>query len=544
MDVISMILMLLVAVILSRVVISILPLPLPLVQIALGALLAGLTDLGISLDPDVFFLLFLPPLLFLDGWRIPKEGLLRDRRTIAALAFGLVVFTVLGVGLFIHWMIPAMPLAVAFALAAILSPTDPVAVSAIAPNVPMPKRLQHILDGEALLNDASGLVCMRFAVAAAMTGAFSLGDATMTFVWLVLGGVASGAGVATAVNSVKSALARRYGEETGPEILISLMIPFAAYILAEKIEASGILAAVAAGIVMSFHEQSGQAQVSTRMRRAVVWDTVLFTLNGVIFVLLGEQLPKIIDSAVKAVTEAGHHEPLWLLVYVLAINVALVVLRYLWVWVSFWLTLYREGGKKAQIPSWRLVGVTALAGVRGTVTLAGILTLPLLLPDGSAFPARDLAVFLAAGVIIGSLVLASIGMPVLMKGLTLPPEPLHEREEDAARRAGAEAAIRAVEAMQQKLGEAGGNAEIYTSAVARVMEIYRDRLARLSHYETSGDEKSKQFQQIERQLWLAGIAAERAEIVKRMRGRALPEEVGARLIREIDLVEARLNGSW
>ncbi|MDN3710710.1 hypothetical protein QWZ10_00640 [Paracoccus cavernae] len=146
--------------------------------------------------------------------------------------------------------------------------------------------------------------------------------------------------------------------------------------------------------------------------------------------------------------------------------------------------------------------------------------------------------------IIGSLVLASIGMPVLMKGLTLPPEPLHEREEDAARRAGAEAAIRAVEAMQQKLGEAGGNAEIYTSAVARVMEIYRDRLARLSHYETSGDEKSKQFQQIERQLWLAGIAAERAEIVKRMRGRALPEEVGARLIREIDLVEARLNGSW
>ncbi|MDN3710709.1 sodium:proton antiporter [Paracoccus cavernae] len=346
MDVISMILMLLVAVILSRVVISILPLPLPLVQIALGALLAGLTDLGISLDPDVFFLLFLPPLLFLDGWRIPKEGLLRDRRTIAALAFGLVVFTVLGVGLFIHWMIPAMPLAVAFALAAILSPTDPVAVSAIAPNVPMPKRLQHILDGEALLNDASGLVCMRFAVAAAMTGAFSLGDATMTFVWLVLGGVASGAGVATAVNSVKSALARRYGEETGPEILISLMIPFAAYILAEKIEASGILAAVAAGIVMSFHEQSGQAQVSTRMRRAVVWDTVLFTLNGVIFVLLGEQLPKIIDSAVKAVTEAGHHEPLWLLVYVLAINVALVVLRYLWVWVSFWLTLYREGGKR------------------------------------------------------------------------------------------------------------------------------------------------------------------------------------------------------
>ena len=149
------------------------PVPLPLVQIVLGAAIGSVASAHVELKPEIFFLLFLPPLLFLDGWRIPKEGLLRDRNAILQLALGLVVFTVLGVGFFIHWLIPAMPLAVAFALAAILSPTDPIAVSAIASRVPIPKRLMHILDGEALLNDASGLVCMRFAVAAALTGAFS-----------------------------------------------------------------------------------------------------------------------------------------------------------------------------------------------------------------------------------------------------------------------------------------------------------------------------------------------------------------------------------
>lgn len=166
---------------LARVLPHWLPLPLPLVQIALGATIAGVFGQGVTLDPHLFFVLFLPPLLFLDGWRIPKDGLFRDRRVVLQLALGLVVFTVVGIGLLIHWMIPAMPLAVAFALAAILSPTDPVAVSSIAARSPIPKRVMHILEGESLLNDASGLVCFRFAVAAAMTGTFSLVSASRPF---------------------------------------------------------------------------------------------------------------------------------------------------------------------------------------------------------------------------------------------------------------------------------------------------------------------------------------------------------------------------
>lgn len=177
------------AVVISGVAVRALPfaIPTPLVQIGMGAVIAGFSDRAVRLDPDIFFLLFLPPLLFLDGWRIPKEGLLRDKGIILELALGLVFFTVVGMGLFIHWLIPAMPLPVAFALAAIVSPTDPVAVSAITERVPIPRRLLHVLEGESLLNDASGLVCFRVAVAAAMTGAFVVTHAALTFLWLALG---------------------------------------------------------------------------------------------------------------------------------------------------------------------------------------------------------------------------------------------------------------------------------------------------------------------------------------------------------------------
>src|SRR5690606_9789177 len=168
------------------------PVPTPLVQIAFGAVIAAVSHYEVRLDPEIFFLLFLPPLLFLDGWRIPKEGLLRDKGMILELALGLVFFTVVGMGLFIHWMIPAVPFAVAFALAAIVSPTDPVAVSAITERISIPRRVMHVLEGESLLNDASGLVCFRFAVAAALTGAFSLLSAAVTFVQLAVVGVAVG----------------------------------------------------------------------------------------------------------------------------------------------------------------------------------------------------------------------------------------------------------------------------------------------------------------------------------------------------------------
>ena len=174
MDPVMVVLFLVFAVVVSGLLSRMLPvaIPRPLVQIALGVAIGLVAHLRVELDPEIFFLLFLPPLLFLDGWRIPNDELYKNRATILELALGLVVFTVVGAGLLIHAMIPAMPMPVAFALAAVLSPTDPIAVSAIAERVHVPKRMMRILEGESLLNDASGLVCLRFAIAAALTGTF------------------------------------------------------------------------------------------------------------------------------------------------------------------------------------------------------------------------------------------------------------------------------------------------------------------------------------------------------------------------------------
>jgi len=515
-------------------------LPLPLVQIALGAFIASVANLGVKLKPDIFFLLFLPPLLFLDGWRIPKEGLFRDKGTILELALGLVVFTVVGVGYFINWMIPAMPLAVAFALAAIVSPTDPTAVSAIATRVPIPKRLMHVLEGESLLNDASGLVCMRFAVAAALTGTFSLLDAVGTFLWLAIGGIAIGVGVTWIASVAKNWVSRHFGEETGSQILISLLIPFGAYLLAEHLHCSGILAAVAAGITMSYVEQSGQALAVTRVRRSAVWDFVQFTASGIIFVLLGEQLPQLVTGAARVVREAGHHEPIWLVVYVVATTLALAVLRFIWVWTSLRFTLFRAAlkGQNPYVPSWRLIAATSLAGVRGTITLAGVLTLPLTMNDGSAFPARDLAIFLAAGVIIVSLVAASFSLPFLLKGLELPPEPSQQEEEDRARIAAAEAAIQAIEQAQHHMGEGRSDADLYTDAGVRIMALYRQRIDGRS---ATGKEASlaRKIDEIERRLRLTGLRAERTEIYRIARARRLSDETARKLVRELDLLESR-----
>ncbi len=546
MSIITASLILLLAVVLSGQIARLLPLavPVPLVQIALGAVLA-LFHIDVELDPEIFFLLFLPPLLFLDGWRIPKEGLFKDKSTILELALGLVIFTVLGVGLFIHWLIPSMPLAVAFALAAIISPTDPIAVSAIAAKTPIPKRMMHILEGESLLNDASGLVCMRFAVAAVLTGSFSLFEAAGTFAWLAIGGLAIGTALTWAVMKAKDAISRRLGEDTGSQILISLLIPFGAYMLAEHFHCSGILAAVAAGITMSYAEQSGQIMAVTRVRRSAVWDMVQFAVNGVIFVILGEQLPKIVAGAAQVVRDTGHHDPVWLILYVLVINVLLATMRFAWVWVSLQFTMFRNSqkGKNVNKPSWRLVAAMSVAGVRGAITLAGILTLPLALDDGTAFPVRDLAIFLAAGVIIMSLVVASVGLPFLLKGLKLPAEPMQNQAVDAARVTAAEKAIKAIEQVQHDKSESQSeDMHLYADAAARIMELYR---LRIDGQAKTGEEAelSRRIDQIEREIRLAALRAERAEFYSLGRAHRLSDDVVRKLVKDIDLIEARLTSA-
>lgn len=549
MDEVGIVLAMLLAVVASGYVVRILPfaVPLPLVQIALGAAISGTTGHGVKLEPHIFFLLFLPPLLFLDGWRIPKVGLFRDRTTILELALGLVLFTVIGAGFLIHWLIPSLPLPVSFALAAILAPTDPVAVSSIAARVPIPPRLMHILEGESLLNDASGLVCFRFAVAAALTGTFSLGNATLTFLWVALAGIAIGAGLTAVVSGAQRILAARIGEESGSPILVNLLLPFGAYLLAEHLNASGILAAVAAGVTMSYVELSGRALATTRVRRAVVWDTVQFALNGVMFVLLGEQLPAIVNSALSA-PEMASHDIWWLLGNALAISVGLILLRFVWVWVSLRLTLLRQGNHDLAVSraNRRLILATSLAGVRGAITLAGVLTLPLVMPGGEPFPGRDLAIFMASAVIVVSLILASVGLPRVLRNLELPAESEPNHEEDMARHAAATAALSAISDAAPPPPAPGVDPNINTAvnaaALDQVRGLYRYRL-NSGVTNNAGTampaEVAQAAEAAERHYRLVAIEQEREVLLRLARRNQLADQTARKLLREIDLVEAR-----
>lgn len=543
MHLIETVLLLLLAVVVSGSIARITRIALPLVQIGLGAAIVLITGKTVDLEPDIFFLLFLPPLLFLDGWRIPKEDLFRDRAVILELALGLVLFTVVGLGFLIWWMIPEMPLPVAFALAAILSPTDPIAVQAIAARAPIPKRLMHILEGESLLNDATGLTCMRIAVAAATTGAFSIGDAVGTFAWLALVGVAVGVLITMAISYAKSVVSRRWGEDVGAQILVSLLIPFAAYLVAEELHASGILAAVAAGVTMSFTERggiAGQSMAMTRIRRSVVWDTVQFVANGIIFVILGEQMPSIMSRAAEVVAGTSRPEVWWLAVYVFGIVATLAALRFVWVWTSLKLTLFRRRhrGPPAKV-GLRLTMVMSLAGVRGAITLAGILTLPFAMGDGSPMPSRNLAIFLAAGVIVVSLVLATFALPRLLKNVELPPEPSHEQEEDRGRVAAASAALRAIEDASHAMAEGKPNPDLYSDIAGRIMETYRQRIETHTRTDEEDAALTRKMDDIERRLWLAALAAEREELRRLMRARQLDEVTAKKLFRDVDLQELR-----
>jgi monovalent cation/hydrogen antiporter len=533
MEIVFTVLILMLAVGLSGFAMTLLPatlpfaLPLPLVQIALGACLASpIFGLHVTFDPELFMMLFIPPLLFADGWRIPKREFFMQRRAILLLALGLVFMTVGALGWFLHWMIPEMPLPVAFALAAVLSPTDAVALSGIAGKGRIPANLMHILEGEALMNDASGLVALKFAIAAALTGVFSLRAASISFVLISVGGLAIGAAVSWLVTSVPRWIGKR-NEDDDPAagVVLTLLIPFAAYSIAERFGCSGILAAVSAGMVMNFQSLREGIPTASRMRMTSTWAMIEFVFNGMVFILLGLQFPHIIG---RAFIEAHHDSPRQvgvLLGYVAAVVIALYGLRFGWVWVLRWVSSRgaAKHGVANAVPGLRTLAMTTIGGVRGAITLAGVLSLPVVLPSGEPLPGRDLAIFIASATILMSLLIGVIGLPLLLNGLKRRGDP-HAAEELLARRLAAQAAIRAIDALEEALS-AGLDASAAARCVdstARVMNLYRRRLEGL------GDEE-----EIRR-------AARQSEMLKLRTRQAINDETLNKLMREIDLSETAI----
>jgi CPA1 family monovalent cation:H+ antiporter len=280
--------------------------PLPLLQVALGVMLAWpARGVHVGLDPELFLLVFIPPLLFLDGYLAPKREFVQYRVPIVGYAFGLVIFTVVLFGYALHWILPAVPLPVAFALAAVLSPTDAVAVSSIVDRRRIPARLIHILQGESLLNDASGLVVFRIAIAARLTGHFSLGRTAVSFVLVALGGVAAGIACLWITARVLRFVARIGDIRPEVQVLVLLLLPFAAYLLAEHFHASGVLAAVTAGLQLGRSGLFGSMSVPARLTNRTLIEFLSFVFNGAIFLLLGLQLPEIIRHVPLGLSLSG-----------------------------------------------------------------------------------------------------------------------------------------------------------------------------------------------------------------------------------------------
>lgn len=536
----NLVLILVIAVVMSSWISRLLPrVAPPLVQIALGAAMGRLGIDAVSINPDLFFVLFLPPLLFVDGWRFSGHELISRAGPITSLAVGLVLVTVLCVGPGLHALIPHMPLVATLALVAVLSPTDAIAGTSLLKRAPLSRSAGRIIEGEALLNDASALICLHYVVVlgstAAPSGPFILGE----MIWIGAGGLAIGAGVGVMILMLKNAILARLGETTATQILISLLFPYAAYHAAVALGASGILAAVAAGVAMGRWELGGNALPVTRLRRAAIWETLEFTLNGVIFVLLGEQLPGIVEKALASTALGGHLPVLRLGLYIAAAATALTLVRLLW--VGAMVAWHERQQRDAAGTKVRVLTVLAMtfSGVRGAVTLAAALALPITLPGGLPFPARDLVVAIAAGVILTSLIVANIALPLIAGQLAAAAED-EDAEQHAARLRTAQAAIAAVERMAHEQGdEANGEPLLWQEASAAVLSSYRRQVERLSA--SDSDRSAAELRgTAERRLRLAGLHAQRAEIAVMVAEHLIDNEAARRLLLELDGQEAWL----
>ncbi|EOV9547047.1 Na+/H+ antiporter [Cronobacter sakazakii] len=529
---------------LSGVVTRMLPfqIPLPLMQIAIGALLAWPTfGLHVDFNPELFLVLFIPPLLFADGWKTPTREFLDHGREIIGLALALVVVTVVGIGFLIYWMVPGIPLIPAFALAAVLSPTDAVALSGIVGEGRIPKKIMGILQGEALMNDASGLVSLKFAVAVAMgTMVFTVGGASLEFLKVAIGGLLAGIAVSWLYGRSLRLLSRWGGDEPATQIVLLFLLPFASYLIAEHIGFSGILAAVAAGMTITRSGVMRTAPLAMRLRANSVWSMLEFVFNGMVFLMLGLQLPGIMETSLAAAEKDPNVETWMLFMDVVLIYGALIGVRFLWLWIMkrFSLRFLKKKPLTFGEYSTRELLVASFAGVRGAITLAGVLSIPLLLPDGSPFPARYELVFLAAGVILFSLFVGVILLPILLQQVETPDHGLAHKEERMARSVTAEAAITAIQKMEERLAadtEENIDDQLLREVSARVVGNLRRRADGRNDVENSELEEN-----LERRFRLTALRAERAELYHLRATRQISNETLQKMLHDMDLLEALL----
>ncbi|MDW8844399.1 Na+/H+ antiporter [Erwinia sp. MMLR14_017] len=516
--------------------------PLPLVQIGLGALLAWPTfGLHVDFDPELFLVLFIPPLLFADGWKTPTSEFLHHGREIIGLALVLVLITVVGIGYLIYWLVPGIPLLPAFALAAVLSPTDAVALSGIVGEGRIPKKIMSILQGEALMNDASGLVSLKFAVAVAMgTMVFTVSGATIEFLKVAIGGLLAGIAICWLYGKSLRLFSRWSGDDPATQTVLLLLLPFASYLIAEHIGVSGILAAVAAGMTITRSGIIRQAPLAMRLRANSVWQMLEFVFNGMVFLMLGLQLPAILQISVTQ-ADADPNVDLWMLMLsVVLIYAALMVVRFGWLWTMQLISKRLLKKKPMEFTSYSLreLLIASFAGVRGAITLAGVLSIPLYLSNGDAFPARYELVFLATGVILFSLLVGVVLLPLLLRGIAGKDKNAHRHEIQMARAVMAGTAIESLHKMEERLvvdTEENIDPELIKEVSSRVTGNLRRRVVGKEDLE-----RSLYAENLERRFRLTALRAERGELYHLRATQKISNETMQKLLHDLDLLEALL----
>lgn len=479
-----------------------------------------------SLDTELVFLIFLPPILFsaayFTSWRDFKYNI----RPIALLAIGLVVATTWSVAVTIHYLIPGIGWPLAFLLGATVSPPDASAATALTKQLGIPRRLVTILEGESLLNDATALVCFRFALAAVLGGTFSLQESIVGFFSVSLGGIACGLLVAWL--SFKLVLQL---EDTKAATLLTIVTSFIAYLVAEKMHVSGVISTVAAGLYAG-RTFPVVATAQLREDALAIWGILLLAINAFVFALIGFQLPEVLAAV--------QHYPIRDLgIYCLALIGIVMLVRFVWIYPATYIPrlLSKKLATRDPAPPWRMPFILSWTGMRGIVSLAAALSIPYALPDGSPLPHRSLIIFLTFVVIVGTLIIPSITLPYLMRLLKIKADGENHREMAIARVRMTERALSYLKEEAESEGTPAHILNLFMSRYERQICRLTPNLSDMAYSELDLDEQQA------RRLLLRTLELEHTELLAIRREALIHDEVFHELTRELDREELRIKGN-
>lgn len=481
----------------------------------------------VGFDPELALLVFLPPLLYPAALFTSWRDFLRNIWPISYNAIGLVLVTTAAVAVVVRYLVPDIPWSAAIVLGAIVSPPDAVAATAVLQRIKVPRRVVAILEGESLVNDAVALIIYRFGIAAVMTGTFAFGEAVLEFPVVAVVGVLIGLTVGMGVHWIQARL-----NDPPVQITIALIAPFMAYLSAEQVEASGVLAVVTCGLYIGWRSP---IIITPRTRLEVItfWRMVVFLLNGIIFILIGLQLPKVMDGL--------GNESWWNLgLYAAGVSATVVLVRIFWVFaVVYGLGIINRWlGRGVTWPDWRNVAIVAWSGMRGVVSLAAALALPMTISSGAHFPGRNYIIFLSFSVILVTLVAQGLTLPLLIRVLGVKDDGESQREEREARLKANEAALDYVDKQMEKGGPDSAHLE-------RLQAEYHERIAQLQYGEevangTADPEKDTATHYFD--IVLAALQAERRTIISLRNSHHINDETLRVVQRDLDLAEARITG--